>query len=90
VEGYSYALLIVDEFSSYTWGRFLQHKGQAAEAIIAFIKEKERGGRIIAKVRSDRGGEFSSIVLCDFFQGKGIVPDNIQPTPHNFRGRLKE
>jgi hypothetical protein len=42
IEGYSYALLIVDEYSSYTWGKYLQHKHQAADHIMNFIKEKER------------------------------------------------
>ena len=56
LNGCTYALLLVDEHSSYTWGYFLQYKSQVAELVMQFIREQERAGNKIQFVRTDRGG----------------------------------
>jgi len=89
LEGATYAMLIVDDFTSYTWGFYLQHKSQAADYIIQFVKENERAGRQIEKVRSDRGGEFTSNILKEFFQSVGIIHAHSPPYTPQFQGKVE-
>jgi hypothetical protein len=89
IEGSNYALLIVDEYSSYTWGKYLQHKSQAAEYIMTFVKEKERNGDRVAKIRSDQGGEFSSGVLRSFLSERGIIHAQSPAYTPQFQGKVE-
>ena len=51
-----YTLVIVDEYSRYTWVFFLKHKSEAAEEIISFIKKMEvLNGHQVKQIRSDHG-----------------------------------
>jgi hypothetical protein len=72
MSGATYAMLIVDEFSGYSWGYFLQTKGQAAERLMEFVTMRDREKNFIQTIRSDQGGEFSSNLLKGFLREKGI------------------
>jgi hypothetical protein len=87
--GETYALLIVDEFSGYTWGRFLMMKSQAAEHIINFIRVQDRAGNRVQQIRSDRGGEFTSRVLQDFFNQMEIVHSKSPPYTPQYQGKVE-
>ncbi|KAJ9557083.1 hypothetical protein OSB04_011697 [Centaurea solstitialis] len=59
-----YMLVLVDEYSRYTWLEFLRAKSDAAELIIAFIKRIQvLLGRQVKKLRSDNGTEFRNLKL---------------------------
>jgi hypothetical protein len=87
--GCTYALLVVDEFSSYTWGYFLQNKAQAAQCIMQFIKEQDRSGNKVIKIRSDRGGEFSSAHFKEFLQQLGIQFFQSPSFTPQFQGKVE-
>ncbi|KAJ9552796.1 hypothetical protein OSB04_016841 [Centaurea solstitialis] len=71
--GKRYILVLVDEFSRFTWTFFLGHKGDAAEEIILFIKKIEvRTGLPVRSIRSDNGTEFKNYTLDSFLNDKGI------------------
>ncbi|KAJ9564937.1 hypothetical protein OSB04_000903 [Centaurea solstitialis] len=71
--GKRYILVLVDEFSRFTWTFFLRHKGDAAEEIILFIKRIEvRTGLPVRSIRSDNGTEFKNYTLDAFLNDKGI------------------
>ncbi|KAJ9542522.1 hypothetical protein OSB04_029028 [Centaurea solstitialis] len=71
--GKRYILVLVDEFSRFTWTFFLRHKGDAAEEIILFIKKIEvRTGLPVRSIRSDNGTEFKNYTLDAFLNDKGI------------------
>ncbi|KAI3678627.1 hypothetical protein L6452_37926 [Arctium lappa] len=71
--GKSYILVIVDEFTRYTWVFFLRYKSDTSEKIINFIKKSEvLNGQIVRSVRSDNGTEFRNATLDAFFSDKGI------------------
>jgi hypothetical protein len=89
MEGSTYALLVVDEYTSYTWGFYLQCKSQAAEFLMQFVREQDRAGRKIVTVRSDRGGEFSSTLLKEFFQSMGIIHAKSPPYTPQFQGKVE-
>ncbi|KAJ9555964.1 hypothetical protein OSB04_010578 [Centaurea solstitialis] len=72
-----YMLVLVDEFSRFTWIEFLRDKSEAAERIIAFIKRTQvLLGRRVRKIRSDNGTEFRNAKLHSFLEEVGIT--------HNF------
>ncbi|KAF2307597.1 hypothetical protein GH714_030039 [Hevea brasiliensis] len=73
--GYRYVIVLVDDFSRYTWVKFLKEK---SEALLKFAEfrdavEKEFGKKIKC-LRSDNGGEY---MLKDFFQ---YCSENVQKT----------
>ncbi|KAJ9541148.1 hypothetical protein OSB04_027654 [Centaurea solstitialis] len=68
-----YILVLVDEFSRYTWLEFLRAKFDAANRIIAFIKcIQTLLGHRVKKLRSDNGTEFQNAKLQSFLEDVGI------------------
>ena len=56
LSGKRYTLVIVDEYSRYTWVFFLKAKSDAAEEIIKFIKQAEVLYKLpVRQLRSDNG-----------------------------------
>ncbi|GJW92711.1 retrovirus-related pol polyprotein from transposon TNT 1-94 [Tanacetum coccineum] len=62
-----YTLVIVDEYSRYTWVFCLKKKSDAADCIISFIKKMENLNEVkIKELRSDDGTEFKNLRLEEF------------------------
>ena len=69
-----YAILIVDEYSKYTWVLFLHSKDETPQMVIDHVKLIELDSKYPVRViRSDNGTEFKNIVLNDFCDDKGIT-----------------
>nr|GEV00213.1 putative ribonuclease H-like domain-containing protein [Tanacetum cinerariifolium] len=73
INGKRYVLVIVDDYSRYTWVHFLRSKDEAPEVIKTFLK------RIIVLlqspiiiIRTDNGIEFKNKVLKEYFDYVGI------------------
>ncbi|CAI7849410.1 unnamed protein product [Closterium sp. NIES-54] len=85
-----YFLLVVDDYTRYTTVFPLRSKGEVVYVLIPWIRTvhfqlRERFGHDLPDLRlhSDRGGEFSSDLLRDFFRGKGILKSFMLPnSPH--------
>ena len=68
-----YALVIVDDFSKYTWVLFLNSKDETPTTIIDHIKRIELEANLpVMKIRSDNGTEFKNVILNEFCTDKGI------------------
>ena len=68
-----YALVIVDDFSKYTWVLFLGSKDETPKTIIDHIKRIEFEANLpVRKIRSDNGTEFKNAILNEFCTDKGI------------------
>nr|GFB85890.1 hypothetical protein [Tanacetum cinerariifolium] len=68
-----YVLVIVDDYSRYTWVHFLKSKDEALEVIITFLKRITvllQSPVII--IRTDNGTEFKNQVLKEYFDTVGI------------------
>nr|GEV69362.1 retrovirus-related Pol polyprotein from transposon TNT 1-94 [Tanacetum cinerariifolium] len=66
-----YTLVIVDEYSRYTWVYFLKKKSQALETIMSFIKRVENQNDIkVKQLRTDNGTEFRNSTLVNFCDEK--------------------
>ncbi|KAJ9560830.1 hypothetical protein OSB04_005990 [Centaurea solstitialis] len=73
IVGKKYTLVIVDEYSRYTWVFFLRSKSDAPEKIILFVRKMERLDNLtVRSIRSDHGTEFKNSTLETFFDQKGI------------------
>ncbi|GKF97673.1 retrovirus-related pol polyprotein from transposon TNT 1-94, partial [Tanacetum coccineum] len=73
INGKRYVLVIVDDYSRYTWVHFLRSKDEAPEVIKTFLK------RITVLIQSpviiiriDNGTEFKNQILKEYFDSVGI------------------
>ncbi|KAJ9561687.1 hypothetical protein OSB04_006847 [Centaurea solstitialis] len=72
--GRKYVLAIVDDYSRYTWTRFLKTKDETSNLIINFIKAVQVQLKLpVQTVRSDNGTEFKNQVLKGFYNSLGIT-----------------
>lgn len=75
--GKKYILVIVDEYSRYTWTRFLRSKAETPEELIVFFKMiQTKLNQVIAGIKSDHGTEFENSKIDHFCMKNG--------TSHNF------
>ncbi|KAI3681369.1 hypothetical protein L6452_36163 [Arctium lappa] len=73
IAGKKYTLVIVDEYSRYTWVIFLRCKSDTPEELISFVKKMEVLNNLtVRSIRSDHGTEFKNSSLNNFFENKGI------------------
>ncbi|GJZ96836.1 retrovirus-related pol polyprotein from transposon TNT 1-94 [Tanacetum coccineum] len=73
INGKRYILVIVDDYSRFTWVRFLRTKDEAPEAIIKCIKNIQVClNATVRNVRTDNGTEFVNQTLCEFYENVGI------------------
>ena len=63
----SYAYVIVDDFSRYTWVLFLSQKNEAFNEFSKFCnKVQNKKGFAITYIRSDHGKEFENVNFKDY------------------------
>nr|GEZ16853.1 hypothetical protein [Tanacetum cinerariifolium] len=73
INGKRYVLVVVDDYSWYTWVFFLHSKDEASEVIISFIKKTQVTLQLqVQRVRTDNGTEFKNKTLAKFFDEVGI------------------
>nr|KAJ0197446.1 hypothetical protein LSAT_V11C700383020 [Lactuca sativa] len=71
--GNKYTLVIVDEFTRFTWMVFLKKKSHVAQEIISLIRKNETLTCLkVKQLRSDHGTEFRNPTLEEFCDHKGI------------------
>ncbi|GKD65854.1 retrovirus-related pol polyprotein from transposon TNT 1-94 [Tanacetum coccineum] len=68
-----YILVIVDDYSRFTWVRFLRSKDEVPDAIIKCIKDIQvRSNETVWNVRTDNGTEFVNHTLREFYENVSI------------------
>ncbi|GJR22990.1 retrovirus-related pol polyprotein from transposon TNT 1-94 [Tanacetum coccineum] len=73
INGKKYVLVIVDDYSRYTWTRFLRSKDETPKVLIDFLKLVQRGLHAqVRTVRTDKGIEFLNKTLHAYFAQEGI------------------
>ncbi|GKD50008.1 retrovirus-related pol polyprotein from transposon TNT 1-94, partial [Tanacetum coccineum] len=73
LNGKRYVLVIVDDYSRYTWVHFLRSKDEALEVIKTFLKRITiLLQALVIIVRTDNGTEFKNQVLQEYFNSVGI------------------
>ncbi|GJW13827.1 retrovirus-related pol polyprotein from transposon TNT 1-94 [Tanacetum coccineum] len=73
INGKRYILVIVDDYSRFTWVRFLRTKDESHEAIIKCIKNIQvRLNATVHNVQTDNGTEFVNQTLREYYENVGI------------------
>ncbi|GKC88227.1 retrovirus-related pol polyprotein from transposon TNT 1-94 [Tanacetum coccineum] len=73
VNGKKYILVIVDDYSRFTWVKFLASKDEAPDFIIKFLKMIQvRLNATVRNIRTDNGTEFVNQTLRDYYEQVGI------------------
>nr|GEX36632.1 hypothetical protein [Tanacetum cinerariifolium] len=68
INGKQYVLVVIDDYSRYTWVFFLHSKDEASEVIISFIKKTQVNIQLqVQRVRTDNGTKFKNKNLAKFF-----------------------
>nr|GFA98779.1 hypothetical protein [Tanacetum cinerariifolium] len=74
INGKRYVLVVVDDYSRYTWVFFLHSKDEASDVIISFIKKTHVNLQLqVQRVRTDNGTKFKNKTLAKFFDEVGIT-----------------
>jgi transposase InsO family protein len=72
IDGSKYCLVIVDDYSSFTWVFFLQEKSQTQDTLKGFLRRAQNEFRLrIKKIRSDNGTEFKNSQIEGFLEDEG-------------------
>nr|GEW03883.1 retrovirus-related Pol polyprotein from transposon TNT 1-94 [Tanacetum cinerariifolium] len=73
INGKRYILVIVNDYSTFTWVRFLKTKDEAPAVVIKCIKNIQvRLNATVRNVRTDNGTEFVNQTLREFYENVGI------------------
>jgi hypothetical protein len=73
VGGSRFGLIIVDDYSRYTWVFLLKSKDETHVEFIKWDKQAQRShGQEIMAVRMDNGSEFKNYTMQDFVEDEGI------------------
>jgi transposase InsO family protein len=80
IDGSKYCLVIVDDYSRFTWVFFLQEKSQTQETLKGFLRRAQNEfGLRIKKIRSDNGTEFKNSQIEGFLEEEGIKHEFSSP-----------
>ncbi|KAI3729797.1 hypothetical protein L6452_18466 [Arctium lappa] len=68
-----YVLVIVDDYSGYTWVKFLRLKDETPEVLITFLKTTQvKMQRPVKFLRTDNGTEFKNKIVEEYLESVGI------------------
>ncbi|GJY25319.1 retrovirus-related pol polyprotein from transposon TNT 1-94 [Tanacetum coccineum] len=83
VNGKKYILVIVDDYSRFTWVKFLASKDETSDFIIKFLKMIQvRLNAIVRNIHTDNGTAFVNQTLRDYYEQVGISHEtSIARTP---------
>ena len=80
IGGSKYCLVIMDDYSCFTWVFFLQDISQTQETLKGFLRQAQNEfGLRIKKIRSDNGTEFKNSQIEGFLEEEGIKHEFSSP-----------
>jgi hypothetical protein len=80
IGGNKYDLVIVDNYSYFTWVFFLQDKSESQEVLKKFLKRAQNEfDAKVKKIRNDNGTEFKNTQVEDFLDAEGIKHEFLAP-----------
>jgi hypothetical protein len=73
IGGSKYGLVIIDDFSRYTWVFFLQDKSETQGTLKRFLRRAQNELELkVKKIRSDNGSEFKNLQVEEYLEEEGI------------------
>ncbi|GJT55384.1 copia protein [Tanacetum coccineum] len=87
--GKKYILVIVDDYSRFTWVKFLRSKDETLEFVIKFLKQIQVSlNKTVRYIRTDNGTEFVNKDLTEYYERVGCKDNaNIFQGPDVSKGR---
>jgi transposase InsO family protein len=84
IGGSKYGLVIVDDFSRFTWVFFLQDKSETQGTLKRFLRSAQNEFELkVKKIRSDNESEFNNLQVEEYLEEEGIKHEFSAPyTPH--------
>ncbi|GJS43180.1 putative ribonuclease H-like domain-containing protein [Tanacetum coccineum] len=80
INGKKYILVIVDDYSRFTWVKFLRLKDETPEVVIKFLKQIQVGlNKTIRNIHTDNGIKFVNKDLNDYYERVGIFHQKTVP-----------
>ncbi|CAN1244383.1 Retrovirus-related Pol polyprotein from transposon TNT 1-94 [Linum perenne] len=88
--GKYYTLVVVDDYSRFTWVSFLTHKHEALTSLCSLLSIEETQLSLHTKaIRSDHGGEFDSTEFHQFCSSRGIKHEFSAPRAPQQNGAVE-
>jgi transposase InsO family protein len=76
IGGNKYGLVIIDDYSRFTWVFFLQDKCETQEVLKKFLKRAQNEfDAKVKRIRSDNDTEFTNTQVEDYLDEEGIKHD---------------
>jgi transposase InsO family protein len=73
IDGNKYGLVIVDDYSRFTWVFFLHDKSETQEVLKKFLKRTQNKLAVkVKKIMSDNGSKFNNTQVEDYLDQEGI------------------
>ncbi|GJT52193.1 retrovirus-related pol polyprotein from transposon TNT 1-94 [Tanacetum coccineum] len=73
INGKKYILVIIDDYSWFTWVKFLRSKDETTEIVIKLLKKIQvRLNATVCNIRTDNGTEFVNQTLQAYYEDVGI------------------
>jgi transposase InsO family protein len=80
ISGNKYGLIIIDDYSRFTWVFFMQDKSETQEVLEKFMRRAQnKFDAKVKKNRSDNGTKFKNTQVKDFFDDEGIKHEFLAP-----------
>ncbi|GJU80951.1 retrovirus-related pol polyprotein from transposon TNT 1-94 [Tanacetum coccineum] len=74
INGKKYILIIVDDYSKFTWVKFLRSKDETLKFVVKLLKQLQVSlNKTVRNVRTDNGTEFVNKDLTAYYKGVGIT-----------------
>ncbi|GJR34674.1 retrovirus-related pol polyprotein from transposon TNT 1-94 [Tanacetum coccineum] len=90
INGKKYILVIIDDYSRYTWTLFLRSKDETLEVLKDFLTMIQRNLQaLVISVRTDRGTKFLNKTFRAFFKEEGIKHQTFTPRTPEQNGVVK-
>ncbi|GJX33974.1 retrovirus-related pol polyprotein from transposon TNT 1-94 [Tanacetum coccineum] len=90
INGKKYILVIIDDYSRFTWIKFLRTKDETPEIVIKFLTQIQTGlNKTVRFIRTDNGTEFVNQVLTAHYEKVGITHERTIPRSPQQNGVVK-
>ena len=89
--GKKYIVVVVDDFTRYTWVVLLKDKAEAPEKMIYLCKKLQvEKDTVIARIRSEHGREFENTKLATFCNDQGTHQEFSSPKTSQHNGIVEQ
>nr|GEX30614.1 retrovirus-related Pol polyprotein from transposon TNT 1-94 [Tanacetum cinerariifolium] len=80
INGKKYILVIVDDYSRFTWVKFLRSKDETPDVVIKFIIQIQVGlNKTVRYIYTDNGTEFVNHTMTEYYERIGIFHQKTVP-----------